>query len=127
MLFIKKDSVRSSILRKIDSSKVLSCADLKGIIKEQLQHDVVSGDFDVGYVQGASVIRVRSREDIQEMWSEIKSGKIALWCDGLKNNKSAPRAKRKLCEFDSDEEEDDDTIVGRKDSQHAEKERYKIL
>ena len=60
----KKDSARSFILRKIDSSKVLSCADLKGIIKEQLQHDVVSGDFDVGYVQGASVIRVRSREDI---------------------------------------------------------------
>ena len=32
-----------------------------------------------------------------------------LWCDGLKGNKtSAPRVKRKLSEFDSEELDDDD-------------------
>ena len=35
------------------------------------------------YIQGASVIWVRSRENIQEMWPEIKSGKIALWCTAV--------------------------------------------
>ena len=37
-----------------DSFKVISCADLKGTIKEQLQHDVISGDFDVGYIHSRS-------------------------------------------------------------------------
>ena len=105
----KKDSARSFILRNKDSSKVESCAELKGLIKQQLKEDVVCGDFDVGYVQGASVIRVRSRQDIKEMWPEIMKGKIVLWCDGLKGNKtSAPRVKRKLSEFDSEELDDDD-------------------
>ena len=105
----KKDSARLFILRNIDSSKVESCAELKGLIKQQLKEDAVCGDFDVGYVQGASVIRVRSKQDIKEMWSEIIKGKIMLWCDGLKGNKtSAPRVKRKLSEFDSEELDDDD-------------------
>ena len=96
-------------MRNIDSSKVESCAELKGLIKQQLKEDVVCGDFDVGYVQGASVIRVRSKQDIKEMWPEIIKGKIMLWCDGLKGNKtSAPRVKRKLSEFDSEELDDDD-------------------
>ena len=125
----KKDSARSFILRNIDSSKVESCAELKGLIKQQLKEDVVCGDFYVGYVQGASVIRVRSKQDIKEMWPEIIKGKIMLWCDGLKGNKtSAPRVKRKLSEFDSEELDDDDddpffwVLQRRKDSQlHAKK------
>ena len=36
----------------------------------------------MGYVQGNSVIRVRSKEDLFEMWTEVKKSKGSLWCDG---------------------------------------------
>lgn len=105
----KKESAKSFILRSIDCSKVISCGDLKGVIQQQLKQDVISGDFDVGYVQGTNVIRVRSRQDIQEMWPEVVKGKIMLWCDGLRGNKtSAGRLKRKLSEFEGEELDDDD-------------------
>ena len=101
----KKDSARTFILRNIDSAKVVSCADLKSTIRRQLQHDIVSGDFDVGYV-GASVVRVRSKEDLVEMWEELRSGKIALWCDGLKEKlpKQRESYKRKQSEDHCDDE-----------------------
>ena len=96
-------------MRNIDCSKVISCGDLKGLIQQQLKQDVTSGDFDVGYVQGTSVIRVRSRQDFQEMWPEIVKGKVMLWWEGLKGNKtSSGRLKRKLSEFEGEELDDDD-------------------
>ena len=78
------------------------------------------------------MIWVRSRENIQEMWPEIKSGKIALWCDGLKKKSTVTlRAKRKLkvCEFGDSDEEEDDTVVStarKKDRQRAKK-KYNIV
>ncbi len=59
-------------------------------------------------MRGANVIRIRSKEDLSEMWSEIQKSKntTSLWCDGLieVNSKKTSR-KRKLI---SDDEESDD-------------------
>ena len=100
----KKDAARTFILRNIDCSKVTTCDDLKDIIKNQLRDDI-SREFDVGYIQGTNVIRVRSEADLAEMWPDLKSGKVSVWCDGLKHQ-SKTKGKRKLYYGDSDEEED---------------------
>ena len=48
-----------------------------------------SGDFDVGYMIRTEIIRVRSEEDLKEMWGEVKRSPFtALWCDGLLHDDS---------------------------------------
>ena len=63
-----------------------------------MRYDITSGDFDVGYIQGSSVVRIRSNENLAEVWSLLKKS-TTLWCDGLSAN-----AKRKH----SDDECDND-------------------
>ena len=79
----KKDAARTFILRNIDCSRITTCDDLKDIITKQLRNDLTK-EFDVGYVEGSNVIRVRSEADLADMWPELKSGKVSVWCDGLK-------------------------------------------
>jgi len=57
----KKDVPRAFTLRNIDTSRVLSCNNLKSVIRTQLQHDIVSDNFDVGYVQGTCVVRAEAK------------------------------------------------------------------
>lgn len=48
-----------------------------------------SGDFDVGYMIRTEIIRVRSEEDLKEMWGEVKRSPFtALWRDGLLHDDS---------------------------------------
>ena len=44
-----------------------------------------SGDFDVGYVQGTTVVRIRTSEDLEESWSLLRQPRknMILWCNGL--------------------------------------------
>lgn len=64
-----------------------TCDRVKLIISEQFEKDIVSGDFDVGFVSGSQMISVRTQADLTELWSDVRAGKkITLWCDGLKNN-----------------------------------------
>ena len=66
-----------------------------------------------GYMLGTEVIRVRTVEDLKEMWCDIKkaSGQNAtLWCDGLvdderlKTSKSGSKRKSKASDVESDDE-----------------------
>ncbi len=99
----KKDS-RSFTLRNLDTAEVCSCDDVKEAIKRQLHHDITAKDFDVGYVHGSSVVRIRSREDLAEVWADLSklNSKTTLWCDGLKEPGSR---KKKHSEADSDDDE----------------------
>ena len=73
------------------------CEELKKVIREQLKEDIVNHNFDVGYVQGTKVVRIRSRLDLQEFWQNFKKSNLILWCDGLKcEDASDNRAGRKL-------------------------------
>lgn len=55
------------------------------MIRTQLRNDIVPGDFDVGYLQGSTVINIRSCQDLVEVWNDIRRGmKVAPWYDGLK-------------------------------------------
>ena len=55
---------------------------------------LTSGDFNVGYLQGSNVIRLRSVADFKDLWEclNASNSKIRLWCDGL----SVGGSKRKL-------------------------------
>jgi hypothetical protein len=55
-------------LRNVDTAAIVSSHGLKKLIKESLHDDISSRDFDIGYMQVSNVIRVRTAEDMSEMW-----------------------------------------------------------
>ena len=80
---------RNFTLRNLDTEVINCCEELKREVRSQLEEDVTTGDFDVGYVQGTNkVIRIRSRLDIQEFWQNFRKGNLILWCDGLSKSTS---------------------------------------
>ena len=99
----KKDP-KTFTLRNINQHALLTCDDLKGVIRKKLSDDITSGDFDVGYVQGTTVVRIHTSEDLEELWSLLRQPhkNTILWCDGL-----IARAGHKRKH--SDDEDDSDT------------------
>lgn len=101
----KLKEFKTVILRNVDTAAVVSSQDLKKLIRECLHDDVSNKEFDIGHTQGSNVIRVCTKEDMAEMWSEVKNQRM-LWCDGLvdarsKANKSNHKGRH---EEDSDDE-----------------------
>ena len=94
-------------LHNVDTAAVVLSRDLKKLIKKSLQDDISSWDFDIGYMVSSNVIRVRIREDMSEMWSEVKRQGM-LWCDRLvdagSNAGKSGRKGRCLSDEDSDDE-----------------------
>lgn len=77
-------------LRNIKDN-LFSCDDVKGVICNQLDRGIITDDFDIGYVNGIRVIIFRTKADLVEFWSEVRShNKAILLCDGLKESKSIP-------------------------------------
>ena len=56
------------------------------IIRRNLSEDITSGDFDIGYLQGSVVVRIRTADDLKELWSLLKNSQknTVLWYDELK-------------------------------------------
>ena len=81
----KKDSAKTFTLRNLDLSAIKSCVDLKAVIKRRLSSDITGEEYDVGYVQGSNVVRVRTAEDLDELWALLRKpqSNVAIWCDGL--------------------------------------------
>ena len=82
----------------------MTCDNLKSVIKTKLSDDITVGDFDVGYVQGTTVVRIRSSDDLEELWSLLRQPQknTLLWCDGL-IARAAPKRKH------SDDDDESDT------------------
>ena len=68
-------------IRNVDTTVISSCDDLK----QQLSEDITTDDFDIGFVDGSSIVRLRNKEDLIEVWSGLREtgSKMTLWCDGL--------------------------------------------
>ena len=102
-----KKEFKTFTLRNVDTAAIASSKDLKKLIKDRLRDDISSKDFDIGYMQGSNVIRVRTKEDLSEMWLEVKK-QGTLWCDGLLDTGSqatkASRKGRRVSDEDSDDE-----------------------
>lgn len=108
-----KDS-KAFILRHIKTNLVCTCEDLKQIIRNQLGIEITSDDFDVGYIQGSTVVRIQTKEDIAELWSNVKdpNGKIDVWCNGLREQGTPNTLKQK-----HDNKIDSDGVTKKKNTQ----------
>ena len=59
----------------------------KELIKKRLSEDITAKEFDVGYFEGSNIVRIRSKENLCEVWSKLQTNtKTTLWCDGLLAN-----------------------------------------
>lgn len=105
-----KKSQKTFTLRDIDTGAVVSRDTLKNLIRTQLNQEIVaSNKFDVGFIQGSTVVNIRSKEDLRDVWSDILkvtggSCKVMLWCDGLKEDTSGSRKRQ--CQNGSDDDGD---------------------
>ena len=108
----RKKKEKLFTLRHIETDKVSSCDGLKKLIKKQLCDDVIDWEeFDVGYInskQGEKVISIRSKEDLAEVWKEIRiqGDKMQIWCDGLYVAEEPLHKKRKRTNANDNSEED---------------------
>ena len=86
-------------LRSINTGLLSSCDALKQLIKEQLSDDIAStDDFDIGFLDGSNLVRIRSTQDLAETWAMLSSNsKVTLWCDGLLLK---PTRKRAMSDVD---------------------------
>lgn len=102
-------------LRNVNLSSV---KELKKLISGSFCDDITSKDFDVGYMQGSNVIRIRTKDDIEEFHSLVdrsQNNAVCLWCDGLRLSK-----KR-----DSGDDSDDDMPKSKKARKNESSERDK--
>ena len=98
-----------------------SCSKMKEAIRAQLPCDIIEGKFDIGFLQGNTVISIRNDQDITEVYNDIKRGiKVTLWCDGLKepgtsSTHCSSSKKRKQPQYrDTSSSESDDSLLGKK-------------
>ena len=102
--------VKMFTIRNVDLGPIQSITDLKTVIRDKLKEDIRK-KFDVGYIQGKTVVRVCSEEDMAEMWSEIKKpGSTSLWCDGLIEATTKPKASRRRKLQLSDDSDDENLL-----------------
>lgn len=67
----KKDP-KTFTLRNIDQHALLTCDNLKVVIRRKLIDDITTSDFDVGYVQGATVVCICTSDNLEELWSLLR-------------------------------------------------------
>ena len=93
-------------IRDVDTAAISSCDDMKMLIREQLSEDIVTEDFDIGFVNGSSVIRIRNKEDLSDVWAALRKpgNKMTLWCDGLVERRANSRKRVQGEDVDSDRE-----------------------
>ena len=77
--------------------------------KAQLGADLVK-EFDANYIQGNTVVSLRSSRDIQEVWLSVL--KVTLRCDGLRKESQSGTAVKKQPNKSTQEESDDDEDSG---------------
>ena len=95
----KNAGAKTFTLRNANSSLVNTYSQMKALIRDQLRSDITEGNFDIGYLQSNTVISIRSKEDLAEIWSSLRKGiSVTLWCDGLKAaaGGTTSRQKRQL-------------------------------
>ena len=79
-----KKEPKTFVLRNIDTACVSTCSALVTLIRAQLREDMTNEGFEVGYYKNNTVITLRSKEDLYEVWESLKSGNnVMLWCDGM--------------------------------------------
>ena len=114
-------------LRNINPDEVSTVHKLECVIRDQLFDEISRSRFDIGYIQGSHTVTIRSKEDLLEVWSNIKKGSnIVLWCDGLKKKSTSKTPMSSDSSEDDDEEEIQETAKKkRKRAKNTEEEEPK--
>ena len=102
----KGKELKTFTLRDVRPEAMTSCAAVKCLIKAQLSQDVTEDDFDIGFLQGNTVVSIRSKADLDELWEGLRRGiNTTLWCDGM-NGREAHSSSlgQKRSAQDTDEE-----------------------
>ena len=86
-------------------TNIHSCDDLKALIRNQISGNIITDDFDVGFLDGSNTIRICTKEDLAEVRSELlKQRKVTLWCDGLEiQGKNIGPPQKRIKDGDVDE------------------------
>ena len=92
----KVKDVKIFTLRNMNQSSLSSIDKLRNEIRAQLKNDVYQNKhFDIGYLQGSTVVNIRNQEDLSEIWTCLQKGSnVTLWCDGLSKSTSSSACKR---------------------------------
>ncbi len=107
----KQKEFKTFTLHNVDTAAVMLSQNFKKLIKESLRDDISSRDFDIRYnMQGSNVIRFCTKEDMSEMWSEVKKQGM-LWCDGLVDTGSKANKSGHKGTHVSDEDSDDESCM----------------
>ena len=69
-----KKEPKTFTLRDVDRLAFLTCDNLKSVIKRKLSDDITVGDFDI--VQGTTVVRIRTSDDLEELWSLLRQHSV---------------------------------------------------
>ena len=92
-------------LRDVRPEAMTSCAAVKCLIKAQLTQDITEEDFDIGFLQGNTVVSIRSKADLDELWEGLRRGiNTTLWCDGMNGEAHSSSLGQKRSAQDTDEE-----------------------
>ena len=92
-------------LRDIRSEALTSYAAVKCLIKAQLSQDITKEDFNIGYLQGNTVVSIRSKADLDELWEGLRRrANTTLWCDGMSGEASQSTSLGRKWSAQDDEE-----------------------
>lgn len=100
---ILKGSTKKDSRAFVQTSLVCTCDDLKDLIRKQLYHEIIPEDFCIRYMEGSTVVMIRSCEDISEFWASLSNTnkiKVDLGDDKyqlLRRRKSGSCIKKKKC------------------------------
>ncbi len=93
-------------LRDIRPEAMTSCTALKILIKAQLSQDITEENFDIGYLHGNTVVDIRSKADLDELWDGLRRRlNTTLWCDGMTGEAQNLLIGRKRSAQDDEEPE----------------------
>ena len=97
-------------MRNINPDKVSTIHKLECVIRDQLFDEISRSSFDIGYIQRSHTVTIRSKEDLLEVWSNMKKvSNIILWCDGLKSTSESKKGATSSGSSE-DEEEIQETV-----------------
>ena len=113
-------------LRDIRSEALTSYAAVKCLIKAQLSQDITEEDFDIGYLQGNTVVSIRSKADLDELWEGLRRGaNTTLWCDGMSGeaSQSTSLGRKRSAQDDEEAEKNKDKKKKKKKDDESKEEK----
>ena len=114
-------------LRNTVPDRIASCNNIKSLIRMQLIDDITEDDFDIGHLQGSTVVNIRSKADLDKIWELLrKRSNLTLWCDVI-SHVVQQNSSRKKVSVDEDDEVQVSKGKKKKDDVSKEEKLYEAM